>query len=108
MKKMIIYAGLMVTFVLSAGNFAHAQEHKKISSQGKGAIIGGATGAVVGGLIGHNVGGAVIGGALGAGGGYVIGNETRKHKEKKRREAYRQAYYRKHGHYPNAYVYRKR
>ncbi len=64
-------------------------------------------GAVVGGIAGHGVGGALIGGAIGAGSGYVIGNETRKHKEKKRREAYRAAYYHKHGHYPNAYVYRK-
>jgi uncharacterized protein YcfJ len=108
MKKLILYTGVLMTFMLSAGNFAQAQEHKKISDQGKGAIIGGAGGAVVGGLIGHNVGGALIGAGIGAGSGYVIGNETRKHKEKKRREAYRQAYYRKHGHYPNAYVYRKR
>jgi len=106
MKKIILYTGVLMTFMLSAGNFAKAQDHK-ISDQGKGAIIGGAGGAVVGGLIGHNVGGALIGAGIGAGSGYVIGNETRKHKEKKRREAYRAAYYRKHGHYPNAYVYRK-
>lgn len=107
MKKLFLYTGIMTAVLLSTGNFAHAQEHKGISDQGKGAIIGGAGGAVVGGLIGHNVGGALIGGAVGAGGGYVIGNEHRKHVEKKRRAAYRAAYYRKHGHYPNAYVYRK-
>src|ERR1700753_1678406 len=108
MKKLIVYSGLMVALVLSTINFAQAQEHHKISSQGKGAIIGGASGAVVGGIIGHGVGGALIGGAIGAGGGYVIGNEHRKHVEKERRLAYRRAYYRKHHHYPNAYVYQRR
>lgn len=102
MKKILLYTGLMVT-LLSVGNLAKAQ----VSEQGKGAIIGGAGGAVVGGLIGKNVGGALIGGAVGAGGGYIIGNESRKAKEKKRRAAYRAAYYKKHGHYPNAYVYKK-
>ena len=106
MKKIILYTGVLIAFMVSTGNFAQAQ--KKISSQGQGAIIGGAGGAVVGGLIGHNVGGALIGGAIGAGGGYVIGNEHRKSAEKKRRIAYREEYYRKHGHYPNAYVYRKK
>ena len=52
--------------------------------------------------------GGIVGGAIGAGGGYVIGNEHRKSVEKKRRAAYRAAYYRKHGHYPNAYVYQKK
>lgn len=107
MKKLILYTGIIIAFLLTTGNFAQAQ-HKGISSQGKGAIIGGAGGAVVGGIIGHGVGGAVIGGAIGAGGGYVIGNEHRKKVEKRRRAAYRQAYYRKHHHYPNAYVYRKK
>ena len=107
MKKIILYTGVLIAFMVSTGNFAQAQK-KGISQQGKGAIIGGAGGAVVGGLIGHNVGGALIGGAIGAGGGYVIGNENRKADEKRRKAAYRRAYYRKHGHYPNAYVYRKK
>ena len=106
MKK-IILSGVLMTVMLSAGNFAHAQENKGISEQGKGAIIGGAGGAVVGGIIGKNVGGALIGSAVGAGGGYIIGNESRKAKEKKRRAAYREAYFKKHGKYPNAYVYKK-
>jgi hypothetical protein len=108
MKKLIVYTGIVTALILSAGNFAQAQEHHKISSQGKGAIIGGAGGAVVGGIVGHGVGGALIGGAIGAGGGYVIGNEHRKHVEKQRRIAYREAYYRKHHHYPNAYVYQRK
>lgn len=103
MKKMILYTGVTMGLLLSAGNFAQAQ----VSEQGKGAIIGGAGGAVVGGIIGKNVGGALIGGAVGAGGGYIIGNESRKAKEKKRRAAYREAYFKKHGKYPNAYVYKK-
>lgn len=107
MKKLILYAGILTAFMLSTGNFADAQ-HKKISSQGQGAIIGGAGGAVVGGIVGHGVGGALIGGAIGAGGGYIIGNEHRKHAEKERAIAYRQAYYRKHHHYPNAYVYQRK
>jgi hypothetical protein len=103
MKKLIIYTGIITSFLLASANLAQAQH---ISSQGKGAIIGGAGGAVVGGIIGHGVGGALIGGAVGAGGGYIIGNEHRKAVERRRRAAYRSAYYRKHGHYPNAYVYK--
>jgi uncharacterized protein YcfJ len=87
MKKLILSTGIMFAVLLTAGNFAHAQEHKKISSQGQGAIIGGAGGAVVGGLVSHNVKGALIGGAIGAGGGYIIGNEHRRHAIKKRQEA---------------------
>jgi uncharacterized protein YcfJ len=104
MKKLIVYSGLLFATMLTTASFAQEQ-HKKISSQGQGAIIGGAGGAVVGGLVSHSVGGALIGGAIGAGGGYIIGNEHRKHAEKQRAIAYRQAYYRKHHHYPNAYVY---
>lgn len=108
MKKLILYTGIIAATLFSTANLAHAQEKKVLSEQGRGAIIGGAGGAVVGGLIGHNVGGALIGGAVGAGGGYIIGNESRKAKEKKRIAAYRRAYYNKHGHYPNAYVYSKK
>ena len=107
MKKLIIYTSVVFMFMLGSANIAHAQ-HKKISSQGQGAIIGGAGGAVVGGIVGHGVGGALIGGAIGAGGGYIIGNEHRRHAEKERAIAYRRAYYHKHHHYPNAYVYQKR
>lgn len=106
MKKIIVYAGMMLTTLLATSNFVHGQD-KKISDQGKGAIIGGAGGAVIGGIAGKGIGGALIGGAIGAGGGYIIGNEHRKSVQKKKRAAYRAAYYRKHGHYPNAYVYKK-
>ncbi|WP_428328845.1 YMGG-like glycine zipper-containing protein [Mucilaginibacter sp.] len=90
MKKLIISASLMLALTITAATKAHAQDHK-ISPQGKGAIIGGAGGAVAGGIIGHGVKGAVIGGALGAGGGYIIGNEKRR-RDEKRRAAYRRAH----------------
>lgn len=90
MKKLILSAGIMIAFLLTTSNFAQAQS--KISPQGKGAIIGGAGGAVVGGLVGHNVKGALIGGAIGAGGGYVIGNEHRRHLAKKRRAEWRRTH----------------
>jgi uncharacterized protein YcfJ len=87
MKKLIIFSGLVMALTTTVNLNARAQE-KGISKQGKGAIIGGAGGAVVGGLIGHNVGGALIGGAVGAGGGYIIGNEARRREQKKKRAAY--------------------
>ena len=89
---------MLVIFLLPARNFAQAQTHKKISSQGQGAIIGGAGGAVAGGLIGHSVKGALIGAAIGAGGGYIIGNEHRRHAEKERHLAYLRAHRRHHYH----------
>ena len=50
------------------------------SSRAKGAVIGGAAGAIGGAIISkHNKGtGAVIGGVAGAAGGYIIGNEIDK------------------------------
>lgn len=103
MKKLIVSFGLLITMLIVSINASQAQDHphKKISSQGQGAIIGGAGGAVAGGLIGHGVKGALIGGALGAGGGYIIGNEHRRHAEKER-AAYRAAH-RKH-HYRHTYA----
>ncbi len=88
MKKIIFCFGLICCILFS--NITQAQhKHKKLSDQGRGAIIGGAGGAVAGGLIGHGVGGALVGGAIGAGGGYIIGNEHRKHVEKKKRAHWR-------------------
>ena len=88
MKKLIIYGGLLLSLTTTVNFSAQAQEKKGMSKQGKGAIIGGAGGAVAGALIGKSVGGAVIGGAIGAGGGYVIGNEARKREEKKKHAAW--------------------
>ncbi|HWZ35367.1 MAG TPA: glycine zipper domain-containing protein [Mucilaginibacter sp.] len=107
MKKSVVYTAILAAVLSTSVSATQAQQHKPMSSQAKGAIIGGAGGAVIGGIASHSAGGALIGGAIGAGGGYIIGNEHRRSVEKKRRAAYREAYYRKHGHYPNAYVYKK-
>lgn len=88
MKKLILCFSIVLTVMLADTKNSQAQEHKKMSGQARGAIIGGAGGAVAGGLIGHGVGGALIGGAIGAGGGYIIGNEHRRHVAKKRRAHY--------------------
>ncbi len=49
------------------------------SNRAKGAVIGGAAGAVGGAIISKHKGtGAVIGGVVGAAGGYIIGNEKDK------------------------------
>jgi hypothetical protein len=45
-----------------------------------GALIGGATGAVVGGVASHSWGGAAVGGAVGAVAGAVIANATAPHR----------------------------
>jgi uncharacterized protein YcfJ len=92
MKKLIIFACLCFAFLLTFASNIQAQTTRKkgISDQGKGAIIG---------LIGHNVGGALLGGAVGAGGGYIVGNEIRRSREKKeraRRIAWRRAHPRHH------------
>ena len=97
MKRLLISAGISLSILIAAGNSVQAQTHHHLSSQGKGAIIGGAGGAVAGGIIGHGVGGALVGGAVGAGAGYVIGNEHHRHEVKKRRA--REAYYRRHHRY---------
>ncbi len=95
MKKLFLILSAILIVIIADSKQTQAQEKKKMSSQAKGAIIGGAGGAVVGGLIGHNVGGALIGGAVGAGGGYIIGNEHRRHVAKVKR-AREQAYYNSH------------
>jgi uncharacterized protein YcfJ len=90
MKKIFIYGGLIMALTSGLSMNADAQQKKGLSKQGKGAIIGGAGGAVAGALIGHSVGGAVIGGAIGAGGGYIIGNEARRREQKKKHAAWLQ------------------
>ena len=103
MKKLVIYSSLIIASLSSVSYSAQAQEKKGISKQGKGAIIGGAAGAVAGGIIGKGVGGAVIGGAVGAGGGYIIGNEARRRQEKRERAARIARWHKRH---PNrAYPY---
>ena len=72
------------------------------SNAGNGALIGGATGAGIGGLIGSyshaRAGeGALIGGVLGAASGALIGNEV----DRQERDAYRRAQWR----YEDNYYY---
>ncbi|MEO8412038.1 MAG: glycine zipper domain-containing protein [Ginsengibacter sp.] len=56
-------------------------EKKGWSNRAKGAVIGGAAGAVGGAIISKHKGtGAVVGGLAGAAGGYIIGNEIDKKK----------------------------
>jgi hypothetical protein len=91
MKKIFV----ILTFCIGmccASNYVAAQTKtttttetktkKGMSKRAKGALIGGAAGAVGGAIIGKNVGGALIGGAAGAGAGYIIGNETDKKKSR--------------------------
>jgi hypothetical protein len=53
------------------------------SNKAKGAVIGGAVGAVGGAIISKHKGtGAVVGGVVGAAGGYIIGNQKDKKENK--------------------------
>ncbi|HEY1112559.1 MAG TPA: YMGG-like glycine zipper-containing protein [Chitinophagaceae bacterium] len=63
-----------------AGEEATAQKKEGWSKAAKGAVIGGAGGAVAGAVINkkNRAVGAVVGGILGAGGGYVIGRQADK------------------------------
>jgi uncharacterized protein YcfJ len=103
MKK-ILFSFCLILCVLVTTLNVQAQ-HRKMSGQAKGALIGGAGGALAGGLIGHGVKGALIGGAIGAGGGYIIGNEHRRN-EAKRRAAYRRGY--RTGYYTRTTYHRTR
>jgi uncharacterized protein YcfJ len=99
MKKMLFLFSVLVALLFTTTNTM--AQHRRMSSRAKGALIGGAAGAVAGGLIGHGVGGALVGGAIGAGGGYVIGNEHHRHEVKRR-----VAYYRAHHRYTHSYAVR--
>lgn len=94
MKKLFFCCSIILSLTIADNSFAQ-QPKRKMSGQAKGAIIGGAGGAVAGGIIGHGVGGALIGGAIGAGGGYIIGNEHSK-KVAREKRARQRAYYRAH------------
>lgn len=67
---------------------AQAPAKKGMSKAAKGAIIGGAGGAIAGAVINkkNRVAGAVIGGVIGAGGGYVIGRQMDKKDAQKTQE----------------------
>ncbi len=83
----IVYASLLIIFVL-AGLVAQAQNHPKgWSHKAKGAVIGGGAGAVTGAVIGGGKG-AVIGAAAGVVGGGLIGRSQDKKKDPVRYSAY--------------------
>jgi uncharacterized protein YcfJ len=88
MKRIVFVLALIISALLSNVN---VQAQSRMSSQAKGAIIGGAGGALLGGLIGKDLKGALIGAAVGAGGGYIVGNEHRRAVQK-RQAAYRTGY----------------
>ncbi|GAC1313322.1 MAG: hypothetical protein NVSMB24_36380 [Mucilaginibacter sp.] len=97
MKNLIFVFSIITAVLLTTVNVQ--AQNRPMSSQAKGAIIGGAGGAILGGLLGHNVTGALLGAAVGAGGGYIIGNEHRRNVEK-RNAAYQQGY--DNGYYTSA------
>jgi len=75
MKQKLVTASIGV--ILAAGSFGCS------TNAGTGALVGGAAGAGVGAIIGHNshgrtASGAAIGGAVGAVTGAIIGNEMDK------------------------------
>ncbi|QIX62374.1 hypothetical protein FY528_18710 [Hymenobacter lutimineralis] len=78
MKKISWIFALVILFTSVFGEFAHAQDKKKVSPQAKGAIIGGLGGAAAGAIIHkrNRVVGGAVGGAAGAGVGYVIGKRV--------------------------------
>ncbi len=82
--KRIIIAGLIAA--LTVGGIGCASMKKR----DKGAIIGGAAGAVIGGIIGKQAGntavGAILGAAIGGAAGAVIGNYMDKQAEEMKRD----------------------
>jgi hypothetical protein len=90
-KRNVIAAMVMVVVIAlfslvppaTAANHYMYHHHSKL----RGALIGGAGGALVGGLAGHGKG-ALIGGAAGAGAGYLV-QRYRNHRERRRIAHYR-------------------
>ena len=67
-------------------------EHDGGIGPGKGALIGGAGGAVLGALFGGSMKGAIIGGAAGAGVGAIAGKAAQDNREDRREDRYRDNY----------------
>jgi hypothetical protein len=86
-NKYILAVFLMICFVIltATEGFAHRRPYRHHHSKTKGAIVGGAVGAVGGALIGGKKG-AVIGAAAGAGtGAYVQHRRNKRHRRAYRR-----------------------
>lgn len=93
MKPLKVYIAMLSAVVMlgSAVSDANAQTRQGMSRKGKGAIIGGGSGAVAGAVIagkGDRGKGALIGGAAGAVGGALIGRKKDKRKDPVRHEQY--------------------
>lgn len=91
MKRNWMY-GMGLAIALSAGATGCA------SQAGSGALLGGAAGAGLGAIIGHNshdraTEGALLGGAIGALGGGLIGNEADKNDRARSYDRYDEDYY---------------
>ena len=67
-----------VVYRNTSSHTAQVAQKKGMSSRAKYAIIGGAGGAIIGGVVTKSTKGAVIGGVLGAGTGYIIGRKKDK------------------------------
>lgn len=83
MKTIGIY--IIILLLLSSNLFTACKSYKNASNYQKGAGIGVATGALIGGIIGNQVGrgghavlGAVVGATVGGAAGAIIGNEMDK------------------------------
>jgi len=79
------FYGILSISIIAAG----CDTTRRASNQNKGVAIGGATGAILGGIIGNNVGkkgntalGAILGAAIGGAAGGIIGNKMDKQAEK--------------------------
>ena len=61
--------------------YRHYDEHRGGIGPGKGALIGGAGGAVLGALFSGSAKGAIIGGAAGAGIGAILGQQAQDNRD---------------------------
>jgi hypothetical protein len=91
-KRLMVFSLLAGTTVLAIPRLSLAQESTR-----NGALLGGATGAVIGGIIGNNKNdqtaeGALIGGAVGAVAGGWIGHQRDRVAAEQRRQAYASRY----------------
>lgn len=100
-KKLIVASFFAAMAVLAIPQSSLAQESTR-----NGALLGGATGAVIGGIIGNNKNdqtaeGALIGGAVGAVAGGLIGHQRDRIAAEQRRQAYASRYSYPHQTYPS-------
>ena len=115
MRKLICALGMVSFLSLGITENATAQTFgggRQVSARAKGAIIGGGLGAAAGAIIHRRdpVAGGIIGAVLGAGGGYMIGNNEDKIRERRAYQYYdnnnyNNRYRRDRGYYRQQRVY---